>query len=121
MSDNTRIQHVFPGHPVAIALEVMASFPNFAAANRTSTHGWPEALSCMSVNGAGGAVYQALDVLRELSEGGRSPEDAFSKASTLWQESRSSGDFVENLEAGNLQALELRPRFLEAAAIWGSA
>jgi hypothetical protein len=52
---------VYPGHPVALAVLIMAKYPSLEAAE-TGSH--CAALSDQDIPGAGGNVWMALDLLR---------------------------------------------------------
>lgn len=54
---------VYPGHPVALAVLIMAKYPSLEAAE-TKTGSHCAALSDQDIPGAGGNVWMALDLLR---------------------------------------------------------
>jgi len=61
----------YPGHPITLACQIAQAFPTLAAAHEATPHGWPAALSCGTVDGAGGNVYTALTALDKLHKGER--------------------------------------------------
>ena len=54
---------VYPGHPIALALLIMAKYPSLEAAE-TKNGQYSAALSDQDIPGAGGNVWMALDLLR---------------------------------------------------------
>ncbi len=101
---------VFPGHPVTIAMMIMENFSDYRAASAMTKYGWPAALSS-PVNGAGGAVYSALEVLKAIND--EMPfNEAFDHASMLWKSAREGGDFAENLVEGQEKVEPLRTAFI---------
>lgn len=117
MTTDTSRAFTYPGHPITIALEIMRSFEDYAAASAKTERGWEAALSSSDVKGAGGAVLSGLAVLRMMHEGA-SPDDAFAYATMIWRQARASGDFTANLQEGQKQADGLRETFLAEAAAW---
>jgi hypothetical protein len=117
MTSAYRQHHVYPGHPVMLALEIMDAFPDHEAAHERTEQGWPVALSHSGVSGSGGAVYQGLEILRLVHEGESTPEEAYDFAQEIWVRSRQS-DFRENLERGVEEATALRDAFLSRVQDW---
>lgn len=107
----------YPGHPIQIALEIMAAFPDYRSANELTERGWAAALSSMKVSGSGGAVHQGLEVLKYLHEGA-SPETAYKAGCKMWEESRKGGDFIQNLGAGNELAHRIKDEFIKKSEAW---
>lgn len=114
-----RMSTVYPGHPCLIAMQIMCSFPSYVAAEKRTKAGWPEALACSDVRGAGGAVYQGLTVLRQVCEDSKSAEEAFEFGCMLWQRSRES-DHSDALEEGNAAAEKSKADFIAMAENWFS-
>ena len=112
-----RISTIYPGHPCLIAMQIMCSFPSYDAANQRTKEGWPEALSCSMVRGAGGAVHQGMELLRLMVEESTLPDEAQSFGCTLWQRSRES-DHPNALEQGNIEAQRHRDLFLFLSSAW---
>ena len=111
------IVSTYPGHPVRVAIQIMTNFPDQQSASRIGEKGWQDALSCSAVKGSGGAVLQGL-CITEMVTSGYSPQEAYEHACMLWRRSREGGDFIENLEAGEVEAASLHDRFVETARDW---
>lgn len=60
---------VYPGHALAVALCIMHAFETPADALAKSEHGWPEALSCSDIPGAGDGAYAGVGFIRRLLDG----------------------------------------------------
>ena len=112
-----RIDTVYPGHPCLIAIQIMDNFQDYAAATQRTKLGWPEALSCSNVRGAGGAVYQGLSVLKQMDEDPDDIEAAFAFGCMLWERSRQS-DFLHVMGDGKTAAEKHKDLFIEKASSW---
>lgn len=108
---------IYPGHPCLIAMQIMDNFPTMSDASERTAHGWPEALSCSNVRGAGGAVYQGLSVLRKLCENPSDIDGAFAFGSMLWERSRQS-DHPGQFDEGVAEASKWEARFHAQAKAW---
>ena len=89
---------VYPGHPCLLAMQIMIAFPSADAALEKTTDGWPMALTSHMVRGAGGAVYQAVSVIKLLADKPDRPNAAFEHGVALWRASRTRGDHPHKLE-----------------------
>ena len=78
-----RDRPVYPGHPLTIACQIAAAFPDLDAAAHSTRWGWPAALASEHVNGAGSNVYLGLNVLRMLRNG-HSLDDVLAWADDMW-------------------------------------
>ncbi|MAC11055.1 MAG: hypothetical protein CMN74_02250 [Sphingorhabdus sp.] len=112
-----RIDTVYPGHPCLIAIQIMDNFKDYSAATERTKLGWPEALSCSNVRGAGGAVYQGLSVLNHLQKNPDDIEGAFAFGCMLWERSRHS-DFPDALDKGKDTAEMHKDLFADKASSW---
>lgn len=107
----------YPGHPIQIALEIMAAFPDYRSASEITEKGCAAALSSMKVSGSGGAVNQGLEVLNYLYEGS-SPQQAYKAGCKMWEDSRKGGDFIQHLGAGNDLAHRIKDEFIKKSKDW---
>jgi len=112
----TKVDPVYPGHPVLLALQIMQEFTSLADANRRTSHGWPAALSSSAVTGAGGPVYDALEILHLARS---DPQGAYLRGCEMWRDSRTS-DFSHKMQEGIDAAERHKQDFLEACEKWGS-
>lgn len=116
-SGSIQINTVYPGHPCLIAIQIMDNFKDYAAATERTKPGWPEALACSDVRGAGGAVYQGLSVLEHLNKNPDDIEGAFAFGCMLWERSRQS-DHPDALDKGKAAAEKHKDLFSERALSW---
>lgn len=119
--ESLRLEAVYPGHPVVVALCIMRAFPSLDEALAKSTHSdSPRALTSDAVPGAGSNVWGALDLLREIQNQGWSPDQAFDRARERWI--RDTGPGTGNHEnmhgPGQEQAEAWREAFIEKLSTW---
>lgn len=108
---------VYPGHPITLAFVIVQVYPTFEEAFKKTEHGWPAALGSNDVPGAGGNVYMALDLLRNLQKG-MSAKEAFAGADASWAACDNQGTRnVPRWREGQEQADRFKAR-LEASASW---
>lgn len=112
-----RMDVVYPGHPCLIAMQIMANFPTYNKAKQPVKEGWPSALSCNAVKGAGGAVYSGLAVVRQIDAKPHELEEAFERGCEIWNDARQS-DHPDQREAGNQKAQEMKEDFMLMARRW---
>src|ERR1700744_5914316 len=76
---------IYPGQPVTVAFCIIKAFPNFEAATKKGARGdeTPAAVASLQIPGAGGRVYNALDLLRGLRTG-VSLKTALEDADATW-------------------------------------
>lgn len=116
IQDMTGDWPVYPGHPLVLATAIMKLFPNFAAANAPTAHGWCAALGDSRIPGAGDHVGAAVRVL-SLGAQGVSIDTMIQAAIEYWDGGRAGGH-VKSVESGQLQAERIRPHFEHAARAW---
>jgi hypothetical protein len=107
---------VYPGHPIHLALEIMALFPSVKAASVPGRQ-FSVALEDHRIPGAGSAVGTALALLRLVEQGKLSPEQAVETSKEWWTENRKD-DHAGNIEKGNAQADELKDEFVSTMTAW---
>ena len=112
-----RMRTIYPGHPCLVAMQIMCAFPRYQDAAQTTEHGWSQALSCSQVRGAGGAVNQAMEILRLMSMETMSAAEAFEFGCMLWNRSRRN-DHPDALADGNEAAERQRCSFVDMADLW---
>lgn len=103
---------VYPGHPVTLAYLIVQNFEDYEAATKKGRE-FPGALESAEIPGAGGNVYLALKLLRELREG-MEPTEAFERADASW--GRVDGQkerYPERCRDGQQQADPLKRKLLE--------
>jgi hypothetical protein len=121
---NPRVEYVYPGHPIVIALVIMDTYKSLDEAHARKGE-YPSALANGNIPGAGGNVYNALDVLTHISRG-MTVEDAFEWADGLWagcdDQKHRSGSEQERLQSrwrrGQEQADDLKEDFRKKVADW---
>jgi hypothetical protein len=102
---------VYPGHPVTIALCIVANFDSFAEASAWDQ--CPAALKHIDIPGAGGCVYNALNTLDHLCHG-QDPDKVFSMAEACWERIDNQKDNrPKRWKAGTEQAKPLRKKLLK--------
>ncbi len=109
---------VYPGHAVAVALQIMNAFPNLDAANKRDDDEFPAALNHPEVTGAATEVFSALQLLTWARDYGVSPEQFIQRANETWTASRMKGDHADALEPGQQQADDLRDAFIAKYSQW---
>lgn len=107
---------VYPGHPLVLATAIMNVFANFEEANAPSGNGFCQALGDSRIPGAGDHVSAAMGVLA-LGAAGRHAEQMVEAAVKFW-ESGQAGGHMQSVEAGRLQAEQIRPHFEASAKQW---
>ena len=112
-----RMPTIYPGHPCLVAMQIMCAFDRYSDAAQRTEKGWKAALSSNRVRGAGGAVNQAMEILRKMHDEGATAEEAFSFGCMLWQRSRES-DHPDALEPGNEAADQMHSEFVSMASSW---
>lgn len=103
---------VYPGHPVTIALEVLLAYKrnlDEAFAPSLDKDGqvcnWHDALGNSSVSGAGGNVYQGLDLLQKIRTKELTPGQAIEWGMKSWErQTKIGGDHRDKFEEGHAQA-----------------
>lgn len=107
---------VYPGHPLVLALLIMRAFPDYAAANAPTEHGWCQALADSRIPGAGDHVGAAMRTLAVGHQGG-TIDQMVEYANDYWSRGKAGGH-LGNVEAGAAQAQALEPVFRDVAAAW---
>lgn len=105
---------VYPGHPLVVATIIMECFESFAEANKTTEHGWCEALSDSRIPGSGCHVGAAMRTL-DLGHKDGTVEQMITHASGYWLNGNAGGHH-KNVHAGTEQARAFESRFRELAA-----
>jgi hypothetical protein len=99
---------------MVIASFIVRAFPDLASAMARTEHGWPEALSCNDVPGAGGEVYGALEFLKRCREDW---DAAVADANDHWQSTTSNG-YRDCYDLGMRQANGISSRLRKAVEKW---
>lgn len=107
---------VYPGHPLVLATAIMNVFPDFAAANKPTQHGWCEALADSRIPGAGDHVGAAMRVLKLGAEGASA--DAMVESARDYWDRGNAGGHIKNVQAGQEQSRAVEPHFRELARAW---
>ncbi|ENG0049967.1 hypothetical protein ABR862_004895 [Pseudomonas aeruginosa] len=107
---------VYPGHPLVLATAIMAVFPDFESANKSTEHGWCAALGDSRIPGAGDHVRAAMRCLKIGSQGG-SAEQMIERASRYWVDGNAGGHH-KYVQAGIEQAAAIEAKFRELASSW---
>ena len=125
MQDNSFLQYdvfgpegtVYPGHPTSLALLIMLAFDSFTeAATCHPEHPFPAALGSQTIPGAGGNVYNALEMLAHGRKHG--VEMALEWGDACWRRCVGPDNFGDRYEPGQAQADAVKDRFRELAAVW---
>ncbi len=111
---------VYPGHPLHIALLIMETFPDIAAAQSRDDDEFPAALMSEHVKGSAPAVCATLDILERAKKERLSPEEIVEIAQTTWEKSRIEGDNASALQEGLKQGDRLAPIFCERYSKWAA-
>jgi len=119
---STKNQFTYPGQPLVIALDILDTFHDLKSARTPSPKsGYPAALASCDVSGAGDAVYNALDLLIDISEKKIGIEDALMWAEDRWK--RMVGPGTHNHENAYQVGLERQrmvvDEFVCRAREWG--
>lgn len=108
---------VYPGHPCALALCILRKYPRVADAyvvplqvGRYSRS--PVALEDSDIPGAGGCVYQALDLIQYVRNGLMTPEQAIASGVATWESDRLGGDHLHRYEEGVAECERIAPLLL---------
>lgn len=109
-----KAQLVYPGHPLVIAVFIMKAFPDLQTALEDG-----KALRSQLVPGAGGNVHEAIDLLKSMDCSLRTREGVIAAARDYWAQS----DDMQNRDperrlAGQAQAEQIEPEFLQLALTW---
>lgn len=107
---------VYPGHPLVLAAAIIELFPDFAAANKLTVHGWSEALADYRVPGAGDHVGAAMHTLA-LGAQGASVDVMVQYANAYWDRGKAGGHST-SVEPGRRQAHALEHHFREHVKAW---
>jgi len=103
---------VYPGHPVTLALEIMLTYErNLGEAFAPSIDkdgqplGWCKALGDVNISGAGGCVWNGVDLLRKIQSGQMSPGEAVEWGMKVWKDrTLVGGDHRKAYQEGHEQA-----------------
>lgn len=105
------IRGVYPGHPLTISAFIVHYFSSLEEANeKDKNHNFPKALGSQSIPGAGGCVYQALEMLELLRSGKIKLDDYFEECKKAWNE-RTSYEYMNVQKSGNDEAEKFWPIF----------
>ena len=122
---------IYPGHPITIAFCIMKAFPDYASAAEHPNNEAPAALASSRIPGAGGCVYNALQLLRSLRDG-VSLKAAFEDADATWdrvdnhkdgggsyaKDEASRERYLQTWKDGQAQADLIKPLFSGNEAWW---
>ncbi len=116
---------IYPGHPIAIALMIVETFPSLTAATTIAAgRCYCNALGSDKVPGAGGNVHDALDLLTMIVHGERSFAAAFQRANRCWahcddqQDSSPLGRLRDRWQRGQVQADALTQKLADTLLWW---
>ncbi len=113
------IRAVYPGHPVTIALAIVETYTSYEDATTVDPgKEFSRALSNTEIPGAGGNVYNALHMLKNLEK--ISWEEAIRLADQTWASCDDQKNrYPERWKAGQEQADALKDRLRVALQAWG--
>lgn len=108
--DKLRRRHVYPGHPITIALMILNLYPTLHAAGERKGD-FPAALGDGRIPGAGGNVHTALDTLHQVAKG-TSIDEVLVDADERWANCDDQRErHVDRWRAGQEQADGLKDEF----------
>ena len=109
-----RREAVYPGHPLVVATFILSKYGSeLERAFVSNQFGNVAALADPDIPGAGDCVMSALDLLRSIMEGEATPLQAIEAAKKKWSYERTNCGHADSLRAGEWQAAQLEPEFLE--------
>lgn len=113
------MKYVYPGHPITLAVSIIRAFPGDVTEAWKIREGkdFPNALISSEVSGAGGNVYRALDLVRDLHENPENWPVLMHEACHWWYETLDSC-YWDRATAGTYEVLalmlELRKFFVKS-------
>lgn len=109
-----RRETVYPGHPLVVATFILSKYgDDLEKAFAPNEFNNAAALADGDIPGAGDCVDSALDLLRDVMDGATTPTQAIEAAKKRWSYERANCGYAEALRAGEWQAAQLEPEFLE--------